>query len=318
VGNNEGWNWVTSNPSQLSGAQAHQSPLASGIHQHGFLGATNTLAVGSGEVLYAYLYLDPTNPPREVMLQWREGTSWEHRAYWGENLIGWGTNNSNSRRYLGALPPTGGWMRLEVPASLVGLEGLTLNGMAFTLYDGKATWDRAGKGVSKKYYDAGGTRVAMQQGTTKYWLLGDHLGSTSYVVSGATETGELRYRAFGATRFSSGSTPTTHRYTGQREEAGLGLYYYGARWYDPALGRFIQPDAMVPDASDPADFDRYTYARNNPLKYNDPTGHCSDQIETPEDVECWDYANDLIRGGYSSAERLRDCDLRCVELENVL
>jgi hypothetical protein len=63
---------------------------------------------------------------------------------------------------------------LEVPASLVGLEGLTLNGMAFSLFDGKATWDRAGKGVSKKYYDAGGVRVAMQQGTTKYWLLGDH------------------------------------------------------------------------------------------------------------------------------------------------
>jgi hypothetical protein len=36
-------------------------------------------------------------------------------------------------------------VRLEVPAALVGLEGRTLNGMAFTLFGGRATWDRAGK-----------------------------------------------------------------------------------------------------------------------------------------------------------------------------
>ena len=46
---------------------------------------------------------------------------------------------------MGALPAAGQWVRLAVPAALVGLEGRTLNGMAFTLYDGRATWDRAGK-----------------------------------------------------------------------------------------------------------------------------------------------------------------------------
>jgi uncharacterized protein RhaS with RHS repeats len=51
------------------------------------------------------------------------------------------------------------------------------------------------------------------------------------------------------------------------------LYYYGARWYDPSLGRFTQPDTLVPNPGNPADFDRYAYVRNNPLKYNDPTGH---------------------------------------------
>ncbi|MCE7980175.1 MAG: hypothetical protein DYG89_03215 [Caldilinea sp. CFX5] len=61
--------------------------------------------------------------------------------------------------------------------------------------------------------------------------------------------------------------------TGQREEAGLGLYYYGARWYDPALGRFIQPDTIVPNPGDVQSFDRYAYVNNNPLKYSDPSGH---------------------------------------------
>ena len=97
-----------------------------------------------GDTLFAYVYLDPANPPSEVMLQWNDG-SWEHRAYWGANLITWGTDGTVSRRYMGPLPATGQWVRLAVPASQVGLEGHTLNGMAYTLYNGRATWDYAGK-----------------------------------------------------------------------------------------------------------------------------------------------------------------------------
>jgi RHS repeat-associated protein len=84
----------------------------------------------------------------------------------------------------------------------------------------------------------------------------------------------VRYKAFGVSRFTSGTTPTTFRYTGQREDAGLGLYYYGARWYDPALGHFIQPDTLIPDAGNALDYHRYGYTKFNPLKYTDPTGHC--------------------------------------------
>ncbi len=68
----------------------------------------------------------------------------EHRAYWGADSVPWGTDGTDSRRYMGALPAAGGWVRLEVPAALVGLEGETVNGMAFTLYNGSAAFDRAG------------------------------------------------------------------------------------------------------------------------------------------------------------------------------
>jgi RHS repeat-associated protein len=92
----------------------------------------------------------------------------------------------------------------------------------------------------------------------------------------------VRYRAFGATRFTSGATPTTFRYTGQREESSLGLYYYGARWYDPALGHFIQPDTIIPDAGNALDYHRYGYARFNSLKYTDPSGHCGMSVTAGE------------------------------------
>ena len=59
--------------------------------------------------------------------------------------------------------------------------------------------------------------------------------------------------------------------------AGLGIYDYGARFYSPKLGRFLSADTIVPGAANPQAFNRYSYVLNNPIRYNDPTGHmCSD------------------------------------------
>jgi len=143
-GGGDSWSWTASNPVQYSGSSAHQSASASGLHEHYFDNATATLDIGVGDTLYAYVYLDPANPPSEVMLAWNNGT-WEHRAYWGANNISYGVNGTASRRHMGTLPVAGQWVRLEVPASQVGLEGSTLKGMDFSAYGGRVTWDRAGK-----------------------------------------------------------------------------------------------------------------------------------------------------------------------------
>jgi hypothetical protein len=144
LGDGEGWNWIRMKPEPLSGRRAHQSVFAAGIHQHFFQGAKAAMFVSVGDRLFAHVYLDPARMPRQVMLQWHAG-NWDHRAYWGENLIAWGTDNTVSRQYMGPLPPPGRWVRLEVPAATVGLEGQIVAGMAFTLFDGMATWDRSGK-----------------------------------------------------------------------------------------------------------------------------------------------------------------------------
>ena len=144
AGGGDAWNWVSANPAPFSGTKAHQSTVAADAHQHYFEGATATLAINRGDRLFAHVYLDPANMPEEVMLQWNDG-SWDHRAYWGANKIDWGTDSTDSRRYIGPLPPAGKWVRLEVAASQVGLENRVINGMAFTLYGGRVTWDRAGK-----------------------------------------------------------------------------------------------------------------------------------------------------------------------------
>jgi hypothetical protein len=137
--------WRAADPAQHSFSLAHRSSLAPGLHGHGFTGASATLEVGSGGRLFSWVYLDPAHPPREIMLSWHDGSSWEHRAYWGANLITYGTSGSPGRFNVGALPPAGKWVQLGVPADAVGLGRATLSGMTFSLVDGRATWGPAGR-----------------------------------------------------------------------------------------------------------------------------------------------------------------------------
>ncbi|KNY24763.1 lipase/acyltransferase domain-containing protein [Pseudobacteroides cellulosolvens] len=139
----DSWNWVDENPKALKNRYSHQSSLYDGMHQHYFYNSSNKILPYDSQVLYCNVFIDPANPPKELMLQWNDG-SWEHRAYWGEDKINFGTNGSVSRRYMGPLPKTGMWIRLEVPVQSVGLGGRTISGMAFTLYGGRVTWGEAG------------------------------------------------------------------------------------------------------------------------------------------------------------------------------
>lgn len=128
---------------------------------------------------------------------------------------------------------------------------------------------------------ADGKQFRLRQGSNwppanKYWMLQDHLNSTTKLVAATPSLySEMRYKAWGETRYESPSYghPTKKRYTGQRED-DWGLYFYNARYYDSQLGRFVSPDTMVPDPTDPQLLNRYTYVKNNPLRYSDPSGHC--------------------------------------------
>jgi RHS repeat-associated protein len=82
--------------------------------------------------------------------------------------------------------------------------------------------------------------------------------------------------------------PTDREYTGQRKDAGIGLYYYNSRWYDPQLGRFTQADTII--SGSVQGYDRYSYAGSNPIEYNDPSGHyasyCDNIPSTSGRVNC--------------------------------
>jgi RHS repeat-associated protein len=271
-GFNEAWSWVSVNPGPSSGAVADQSQVGGGLHQQYFEGATQAMTVAAGDNLVAYVYLDPANPPAEIMLQWHAPSGgWEHRAYWGANHINWGTDGTNSRRDMGPRPPLGQWTRLEVPAAAVGLAGQSVHGLAFTLYGGRATWDRAGK-----------TSVPGPR-----WIVTDHLGSPRMT---ADKTGSLAgirrrdYLPFGE-ELSAGTAGRTaaqgystdglrQGFTGYERDAETGLDFAEARYYSTRQGRFTAVDPLHASAklTDPQTLNRYAYVGNNPLIYTDPSG----------------------------------------------
>jgi RHS repeat-associated protein len=113
----------------------------------------------------------------------------------------------------------------------------------------------------------------------------DHLGSTSVVSDQDTRIVELlSYTPFGESLIPpnpplikggvGGFSP--YQYTGQELDRDSDLYYYGARYYDPALARFISIDAAF-DSPSP-----YSYVQNNPIRYTDPTGNFSEEAECEE------------------------------------
>jgi RHS repeat-associated protein len=151
-----------------------------------------------------------------------------------------------------------------------------VNGVT-TVYLGDYYEYEVGSGITRSYYGGVAMRVAGASdpaGNGVFYLLKDHLGSTNLIVdSSGSLVGETRYKAWGETRYASGDSITNFGYTGQRQESDLGFYYYKARWYDPALGRFLQADTIVPEPGNPMALDRYGYGGNNPIRFIDPTGH---------------------------------------------
>ncbi|MCB8922745.1 MAG: RHS repeat-associated core domain-containing protein [Ardenticatenaceae bacterium] len=107
----------------------------------------------------------------------------------------------------------------------------------------------------------------------------------------------VRYYPFGDYR----AAPTARQsaisdrgFTGHKsgENGGsndLGLIYMNARYFVVGIARFASADTLVPDPANPQSFNRYSYVRNNPLNFRDPSGHCATRGSSTEADECWDY-----------------------------
>ncbi|MDP2905938.1 MAG: RHS repeat-associated core domain-containing protein, partial [Candidatus Omnitrophota bacterium] len=148
-------------------------------------------------------------------------------------------------------------------------------------------FEKDSDGAIRKHIFAGANRVCDIRTTndggirTTNFYHSDHLGSSN-VISG--KDGKLvqycEYTPYGTTArnvviaspVGAKQSPVKHLFTGKELDA-TGLYFYGARYYDPEIGRFITADTIVQAPYDPQSLNRYSYCRNNPINYVDPTGH---------------------------------------------
>jgi RHS repeat-associated protein len=107
--------------------------------------------------------------------------------------------------------------------------------------------------------------------TTTYYHT-DGLGS---VVAASDESGNLLWRKSYAPygeQIDGNTDNEPVSYTGKKHDDVTGLTYFGARYYDPRIGRFMATDPVHFMESNPVSFNRYAYVNNNPYKYVDPDG----------------------------------------------
>ncbi len=103
----------------------------------------------------------------------------------------------------------------------------------------------------------------------------DEQGSTAY-ITGQDKTIEncYQYDAFGNLTEHKENIANRILYTGQQYDQETGQYYLRARYYNPAVGRFLQEDTYRGDG-----LNLYAYCANNPVMYYDPSGHGCDNPE---------------------------------------
>ena len=114
--------------------------------------------------------------------------------------------------------------------------------------------------------------------TQVFFYHSDHLGSASVIVDGQGSVVErISYYPYGTERSASDNASVAYRFTGKEQDLEIGLYNYGARFYDAHVGRFLSIDPVYEEQpargeKSPQYLNVYAYALNNPTRYRDPTG----------------------------------------------
>ncbi len=108
---------------------------------------------------------------------------------------------------------------------------------------------------------------------TFFYFYNGHADVTALLASDGTIAATYYYDAFGNILDQTGTTTSNILYAGYQYDPETGLYYLNARMYDPVTARFIQEDSYLGERNDALSLNLYTYCKNSPIRYSDPTGH---------------------------------------------
>jgi RHS repeat-associated protein len=121
-----------------------------------------------------------------------------------------------------------------------------------------------------------------QQQCSAPYLTTFHADTAGSPILATNSSGDIlwkeHYTPFGERLANKVTGSNTQFFHGKEQDSSTGLQYFGARWYDPSIGRFMGVDPAGLDAEDEGDsglvheFNRYAFSANNPYKYTDPDG----------------------------------------------
>lgn len=128
--------------------------------------------------------------------------------------------------------------------------------------------------ITKHYY-ANGLQLGESYGSSMYYFLEDAMGNVRDVTtSSASTVFSSDYKPYGLNYGLSESLSIFNfEYTDKPYDSATGLYYCGARFYDPSIERFITEDYTKGSLEYPITLNRYAYVNDNPLAIIDPSGN---------------------------------------------
>jgi RHS repeat-associated protein len=146
-------------------------------------------------------------------------------------------------------------------------------------------------------------------GSTIYYYVSDHLGTARVVTSASgVVLDDSDFYPFGAERSYLSSSGNSYKFTGKERDSESGLDNFGARYNSSSMGRFMTPDPLLNSGRpwEPQSWNRYAYARNNPLNIIDPTGLYDLASNCREDKKCRQHADDLKNGLKNLQNKLKN------------
>ena len=127
------------------------------------------------------------------------------------------------------------------------------------------------------------------KGDNRFYIQNAHGDVVNLTNADGEVTKKYTYDAFGVEKNIDDSDTNAFRYCGEYYDKETATVYLRARYYNPTTGRFISRDSFAGRRSDPLSLNLYTYCRNNPIRFIDPSGHITVNSQ-------WDWAYYVAKG----------------------
>ncbi len=154
-------------------------------------------------------------------------------------------------------------------------------------------------------YLYGNGRIAQYTGTSAEYFLGDALGSVRQLAdANGNVTLAKGYEPYGEVLGSAGNASTAYGFSNEWTD-NTGLVYLRARYYEPAIGRFIAKDVWEGDFNNPSSMNGWNYVQSDPVNNIDPSGKCLDEDgdgRCDPGWQCYRIKNPILREQCSHAQ----------------